>query len=287
MLKRTITAIALAGAMTLGAQSAQAVVLDGWNLNLSVANGQNVGGFIYNGLTDITNVNQFSIGGQSTVVQQFQGGSPAGQSFTDDGFLQFNQYTQEGNAFNFDVSASLGNATTLFLEFTGLTGTFNADGTITFDAGVGSIGLYLENDANNDSSDGNALLLASYDIVDPSGGSDVDFFGGANPTGTIDVTLEQTAGFAGLFTDQNGNDLDLPFVFQLVNVNAQQPTGGPDFFLDPVTGDGFAIVDPISNDGQFNISIVPEPGTLGIFGVGLLGLGIAAARRRRREAAAA
>ncbi len=280
MLKRTITAIALAGAMTLGAQSAQAVALDGWNLNFSVANG--IDGLA--GLSDITNIDQFTITGQSTVVQDIANGSPNGQAFTDSGFLQFTTFNTEGSAVQVPIGSAIG-GNTVYLSFSNLTGIFNPDGTITFDAGVGTIDLFIDQDGDVDPSSG-ATSLAQYQIVDPSGGSDVDFFGGLNPTGTIDVTLEQIGGIPGLFTDQNGNDLDLPFVFQLVNVNAQQPVGGPVFNLDG-DGNGTATVDPISNSGQFNISVVPEPGTLGIFGVGLLGLGIAAARRRRREAAAA
>lgn len=280
MLKRTITAIALAGAMTLGAQSAQAVALDGWNLNLSVAEGING----LTGLSDITNIDQFTITGESTVVQNFANFSPVGQSFVDSGFLQFTTFNTESSALQIPIDPSLGNAQALYLSFSNLTGVFNADGSITFDAGAGTIDLILDQDGDLNPAT-NGTSIAQYQIVDPSGGSDVDFFGGLNPTGTIDVTLEQIGGIPGLFTDQNGNDLDLPFVFQLVNVNAQQENP-PVLNLDG-NGDGTAIVDPISNSGQFNISIVPEPGTLGIFGVGLLGLGIAAARRRRREAAAA
>lgn len=255
-----------------------ATILNGWNLNLSAANGLN--GF--SGLSDATNIDQIIVNGNATITQTVVGGVALGQPFSESGVLQLISFEEEpggGAVESFD----LGNARALYLAFTGLTGVLNPDSTITFDQGSGSIRLVLDSDADLNPLTGTTLTLATYEIIDPSGGSNLDFFGGTAANATVDVTLQQLTGLPLLYTGAGGGDLESPLVFHLVNVDSLLD---PRFPNNPdnsgvIGGNGSSIIH-VRNSGQYNIAAVPEPATLGLFGVGLLLLGLTARRGSKR-----
>jgi len=296
-LKILSAAAALVGGLTMMTGGAEAQIVDNWSLNLSLANGM---GFAA-GLSDVDDIDEIAISGQSTVVQTLLNGNPDGQPFTDSGFLHWQSAKHEppGPALPTSLLGGgvMGNAAALYMDFSGLTGTFNdpdgtpqsGDETISFDPGVGTIRLIL--DSTDLTADNNAqVVVATFAIKNPSGGSNIDFFGGANPTGTIDVTLEISSqiSVAGdfLFEDSAGNPLVDPFSVALTNVNALiDPNTVPNpttCVPDLITGlcDSTLVV---NNGGQQNITQVPEPATLGLMGVGFVVLG-AMARRRRKAA---
>jgi hypothetical protein len=107
----------------------------------------------------------------------------------------------------------------VYFKFSNLTGVFNANGSITFNPS-GGIALYAEDDADFNPLTGNVKTLATFNLINPSAGSNVDFFGGANPTGTINVTLVETSGISGLYTDSSNATLPLNITLHLGNVNA-------------------------------------------------------------------
>ena len=295
--KHLSAAVALAGGLTMMAGGAQASV-DNWDFNASLINGNN--GFI--GFGDQTGITDINISGQSTVVQTFLNGSADGQPFTDNGQLTWTSYNAApGGSGNGGVPVNLlglGNSAAIYLDFSGLTGIFNdPDGTpgngdefITFDPGAGIIRLVVDADDNTfGNNPGTELVAATFEIKAPSGGSDIDFFGGLAPSATIDVTLEIVSqlndGINFLFEDENGNPLQDPFSVALANVNAViDPNTNPN--PNPLVCPPVGLCDStlvVNNGGQFGFGIVPEPATLGLMGAGFIVLG-AVARRRRKAA---
>ena len=198
-LKKTMLATAAVGALAtaMGAQMANAATIDNWELNLSAANG--VMG--YSGMSDATGVDRFNLTGSSEVIQALGPMNNLGLAFTDSGHLQISGYFLE-NPPPAGVQSILfhtGLTYNLYFRFDGLTGTVTStDGDIGFTANTGTLALWLDDDLSDfdptsaGTGTNGALKLADFKLV-AGGGQGLDFFGGATPTGTLQVTLEQTA----------------------------------------------------------------------------------------------
>jgi hypothetical protein len=283
---------AAAGALLLGltAHPANADVIDAWRLNLSEITGTfDTGGGVIAPMTDAVNVDNLGlVNGFSTVTQQLSGGAPFGQTFTDVGTVEISPtYSVEGGGGG--ILSSIFNGYDLFFTFD-LTGIFNADSTITFDPCVACVSLYLADDFDWDLSTGQSELLATFDLISPSGGSDLNFFGGANPNATIDITLlENTSVYPNLYADSSNSPLPFLTTLHLGNLNAlvdPEFDPNPEFFgpgnCDSAKGgtDCTSAVLHTQNAGQYNVTDIPEPGTLALLGAGLLGLGYVVRRRK-------
>jgi hypothetical protein len=270
----------VAAVMVLNVNPASALtILNDWDLNLETVNDEGV----FTGLSTTTGIDEINVVGNAVVQQEVSGGSALGQPFEESGVLQWVSATPEvgGGVTFFD----LGTAGALYVTFDGLTGVLNNDGSITFDAGVGLISLILDSDNDLDPTTGTTQTLATFLIADPSGGSDLDFFGGAGANATIDVTLELVSVIDDdLFLDENGNNLDVAsLTLHLVNVDSLLDE---DFDPNPdntgvVDGEGTSLIF-VNNAGQWNLAQqIPEPTTLGLLGAGLIGLGFCMRRKRR------
>ena len=250
--------------------SANATILDAWRFNLSAAGA---------GGGDATNIDYIVVDGKSTVLQQLVGGSPVGQTFSDSGFLSFIQYHQESALLTDNFILPTG-YTRLYLKFDNLTGIFNPGNTVTFNPDIGTIKLWLDSDSDVNPATGTSLELASYKIKAPSGGSAINFYGGAGGTATIDITLMLDTQIApNLFQNSAGVNFDPLMVLHLVNVNSLiDPNFNPNPTF-PAGGTGTSVLH-VNNAGQYNATTVPEPGTLALTGLGLMGLLIGSRRRK-------
>lgn len=283
LLRKTLGAVAVTSLIASGVAQAGLHIEDNWNLNLELANGGMVdttnNGTADTALADLKNstgIDHLNMVGFSTIRQNVLNGSSLGQQFSDSGVFQFTNFSPEGGGFVENLD--LGNAGALIGVFSNLTGTLlNPSGNIVFDTGalqLGTIDLMLDFDGNVTTTF-DRFSLASYALIAPSGGSDLDFFGGAGANATLDLSLKITRGIDGLFTDENdveyGDD-----TIHTVNTDALlDPNFGGGTGIDNtgvINGNGVSIIHT-QNNGQYNLTTeVPEPGSLALFTLGLMGL---------------
>ncbi len=274
---------------------ASAGVIDAWKLDLSVLNGQLLSnGDVITGASTASNVDHVEVTGQSTITQQVVGGVAIGQSFTESGYLETFSYVRETNTtlgLDFGDNGLLGSSQRDlygYIQFSGLTGTLNPDGSITFDPLSGLISYYIEEvtalgEKTYNPGSGEAFLkIAEFNILAPSGGSNLDFFGGTAANATIDITAKLINPLvAGLFKDSSGNDIST-IAFHLINTDSLLNSNfdpNPDNTGVDGSGNGFSLIH-VQNAGQYNLSTaVPEPSSIALLGLGLVVLGVVKKRR--------
>ena len=172
-----------------------------------------------------------------------------------------------------------------------------------FDHTGGTLRLYIDSNINYSGLGGtgadDGLLVAEFDVVPGALGGNINT---ANNDGNVNIVLQATTVNAGfLFLNDGTTDISTlvdasndPLLIGLsdsnFNILTQNPNVGGVFNngipggTDPgnFPGGPFNINDFIAlEDGSINIAVLPEPGTLAVFGLGLLGLGLAVRRRQR------
>jgi hypothetical protein len=227
---------------------------------------------------------------------QLTGTSASTFSFTEHAVFNILQADSNGNAFPFNYPT--GNITATF-EATG-TGTFN--GAFSFTGGT--INIYQDAVRDYGSTNGvygadNGNLIASFDVL-MGGGGRVDASGNPISNGQVTVFAKADKGdlAPGYFFRGNGTDLTsesvLSFAFtnangvseftpNLVSEVACQFSG----FSGPGCGTGTYANAPgqyffVSNNGQFKLAEVPEPGSLALFGIAMLGAGVTLRKRNTK-----
>lgn len=278
---KLLNKLACSAAVTMAfAASAHAgVVMNDWKFNPT-------GG----GLSGAQTINEYlDVNGNSFI--QLTGTSAKTFNFTEHSV--FNVPQADSNGALFPVNYPTGNITATFMGYG--SGSFN--GHFSFAGGTISIyqnptqGQYGTSAGIYGADLGN--LIATFDVL-PGGGGLVDASG--NPTGNGQVTVNAMADagniMPGYFFSPNGTDLSTQSVLSFAFTNAnplQQPT---QMLIDEVACQyaGDCTVGNTANgrnfflgtNGQFKLAEVPEPGSLALFGIAMLGAGVVSRKRAKK-----
>jgi hypothetical protein len=274
-------ACATAVAMTMAGGANAATVLNDWVFNPT-------GGGFASGQT----INEYlDVNGNAFIQINPSGGSSF--SFSEHGV--FNIVQADSNNQLFPVNYPGGNISATFEA----TGTGNFSGAFTFSGGTIRIyqnatnqygtaaGIYGANQGN---------LIAEFDVM-AGGGGLVDASGSPTNNGQVTVLARAGAGAldAGYFFRENGTDLSTDAIMAFAFTNANTVANPTAILVSEVacefssfTGagcNGSAYANApgqyffIGSNGQIKLAEVPEPGSLALFGIAMLGAGFAARKR--------
>ena len=246
----------------------------------------------------------------------FSGGQKVNEYLDVNGnaFIQINPTSSSSFSFKehavFNITQADSNGGLFPINYPGgnITATFEATGTGSFGGAFsftgGTIRMY-QNPTNGQYATSAGIyganlgnVIAEFTVMAGGGGS-VDASG--SPTNNGQVTVLAKAGVGGLesgyFFSENGKDLTTESIMAFAFTNANtvaKPTG---LLVDEVacqyanfTGNGcngqqYANTPGyffVSNNGQVKLGEVPEPGSLALFGITLLGAGMVSRKRAKK-----
>ncbi|MDN4057018.1 flocculation-associated PEP-CTERM protein PepA [Massilia sp. YIM B02769] len=211
----------------------------------------------------------------------------------------FNITQADGNGALFPINYAGGNISAVFEA----NGTGNFSGAFSFTGGTirmyqnptngqyaGTEGVYGANLGN---------LIAEFSVL-AGGGGLVDASGSPINNGQVTVLAKAMPGqlAEGYFFNSNGDDLSMESILSFAFTNANTLGEPTDRLVSEVacefagfTGagcDGTAYANTpgqyffVGNNGQFKLAEVPEPGSLALFGIAMLGAGVAARKRAKK-----
>ena len=277
-------ACAAAVAMTMAGGANAATVLNDWVFN------PNGGGY-----TGGQQINEYlDVNGNAFIQINPTGGS----SFSFSEHAVFNIVQADSNGKLFPVNYPGGNITATFEA----TGTGNFSGAFSFSGGT--IRMF-QNPTNNQYATSAGIYgadlgnqIAEFTVM-AGGGGLVDASGSPTNNGQVTVFAKAEAGAldSGYFFRENGQDLSTESIMAFAFTNANT-VANPDSTLvsevacqyagftgDGCNGNAYANTPGyffVSNNGQFKLAEVPEPGSLALFGIAMLGAGVVSRKRAKK-----
>jgi hypothetical protein len=279
-------ACATAVAMSLAGGANAATVMNDWVFNPT-------GG----GFTGGQQINEYlDVNGNSFIQINPSGGSSF--TFRENGV--FNIVQADGNGALFPQSYPGGNISATFEA----TGTGNFSGRFSFSNGT--IRIY-QNPTNGQYATAAGIYganlgnqIAEFTVM-AGGGGLVDASGSPTNNGQVTVLARAETGMldAGYFFRENGQDLSTESIMAFAFTNANTIANPTELLVSEVAceysrftgpgcnGDAYANAPGqyffIGGNGQLKLAEVPEPGSLALFGIAMLGAGFAARKRARKE----
>jgi len=210
----------------------------------------------------------------------------------------FNIKQADSNGQDFDDNYAGGNISAVF-EATG-TGTFN--GAFSFTGGT--IRMYQNQTNQYASTEGIyganlGNLIAEFNVL-AGGGGLVNADGDPTNNGQVTVLAKAMPGqlAAGYFFNANGKDLSTDSIMSFAFTNANALASPTPRLVSEVACEFAGFTGPgcdggtyanapgqyffVGNNGQFKLAEVPEPGSLALFGIAMLGAGVAARKRAKK-----
>jgi len=284
--KKSLMSIAIVGSAAISGVASANTIVDDWYLDLTAA-----------GAGKTTNIGNLVLQGGTGTVEQDYGDDltlSVGDTFTEFGSAFSVTYTPDTAVGTLDTGVGFLQPTGTEIEFTftGLTGFISA-----INVGTGAIDYVFDDFATNALGNINMTVdgtsVFDFGIASPSGGDIGQFHGGLATSGTTDLLLFAKPGSAGSTiwgdtgTDTAFDMFDLlgnvATLFDVHLVNTLNAAGSTFDYVngeDDTLGTHSATLE-ITSTGNLNlVNVVPEPTSIALLGLGLLGLGAVSRKKQ-------
>ncbi len=270
---KLFVSLAAAGLISAAALPVRAAVLDAWQMQI-------------NGTT-YANIGRLSLtAGSSTVIQQLDATNNVfvGASFTETGAVYSISYVPNSVVGPADsgMPASFNTADALELSFSNVTGTVTS-----VSAGGGFDYVFTGGTYQITAPNAGAAVLATGSVAGGAGSFlDHNGFAGQNGSSVVDIAFDQIAGSPAFsLMDSSGNPLDISTLLFEGQTNNQIGNGPGDVVFGSTRTECGGLyencaVAKVNTNGDAYLQVVPEPATVALMGIGLLGVGVAVRKRK-------